>query len=165
MYTLSLGILAYEITGSATVVAVRTFARLLPYAALMPFFGILADRGDRKVVMIVADLGRSACMFGLLFAGTEGRLWIAYPLVFLATTFSSLFKPAMSATLPAIVGDEERLAQANGIWTQMDSVSFVLGPALGAGVGVRDQRRFLPHLRRDAPPHPLPATRNVRDRG
>ncbi|MBA2345569.1 MAG: MFS transporter [Rubrobacter sp.] len=172
MYTLSLGILAYEITGSATVVAVLTFARLLPYAALMPFFGILADRGDRKVVMIVADLGRSACMFGLLFAGTEGRLWIAYPLVFLATTFSSLFKPAMSATLPAIVGDEERLAQANGIWTQMDSVSFVLGPALGgllallgAGVGVRDQRRFLPHLRRDAPPHPLPATRNVGDRG
>src|SRR5919112_784523 len=131
LYVLALGILAYEITGSATVVAVLTFARLLPYAVLLPFSGILADRGNRKVLMVSADLGRGACMFGLLFAGSEETLWIAYPLVFLATMFSSLFQPAMSSVLPAIVGDEERLVQANSIWSQMDSVSFVLGPALG----------------------------------
>ena len=87
LYVLALGILAYEITGSATVVAVLTFTRLLPYAVLLPFSGILADRGNRKVLMISADLGRGACMFGLLFAGSEERLWIAYPLVFLATMF------------------------------------------------------------------------------
>jgi MFS family permease len=131
LYVLALGILAYEITGSATVVAVLTFARLLPYAVLLPFSGILADRGNRKVLMISADLGRGACMFGLLFAGSEQTLWIAYPLVFLATMFSSLFQPAMSSVLPALVGDEERLVEANSIWSQMDSVSFVLGPALG----------------------------------
>lgn len=131
LYVLALGILAYEITGSATVVAVLTFARLLPYAVLLPFSGILADRGNRKVLMISADVGRSACMFGLLFAGSEGTLWIAYPLVFVATAFSSLFQPAMSSVLPAIVGDEEKLVEANSIWAQMDSVSFVLGPALG----------------------------------
>jgi MFS family permease len=131
LYVLALGILAYEITGSATVVAVLTFARLLPYAVLLPFSGMLADRGNRKVLMISADLGRGACMFGLLFAGSEETLWIAYPLVFLATMFSSLFQPAMSSVLPAIVGDEEKLVEANSIWSQMDSVSFVLGPALG----------------------------------
>jgi MFS family permease len=131
LYVVALGILAYEITGSATVVAVLTFARLLPYAVLLPLSGVLADRGNRKALMISADLGRGACMLGLLFAGQEGTLWIAYPLVFLATVFSSLFKPAMSSVLPAIVGDEEHLVEANSIWSQMDSVSFVLGPALG----------------------------------
>jgi MFS family permease len=131
LYVLALGILAYEITGSATVVAVLTFARLLPYAVLLPFSGVLADRGNRKVLMISADLGRGACMLGLLFAGSEETLWIAYPLVFLATVFSSLFQPAMSSVLPAIVGDEEKLVEANSIWSQMDSVSYVLGPALG----------------------------------
>jgi MFS transporter, DHA3 family, macrolide efflux protein len=131
LYVLALGILAYEITGSATVVAVLMFARLLPYAVLLPFSGMLADRGNRKVLMILADLGRGACMLGLLFAGSERTLWIAYPLVFLATMFSSLFQPAMSSVLPAIVGDEEKLVDANSIWSQMDSVSFVLGPALG----------------------------------
>jgi MFS family permease len=130
-YVLALGILAYEITGSATVVAVLTFARLLPYAVLLPFSGVLADRGNRKVLMISADLGRGMCMLGLLFAGSEQSLWIAYPLVFLATVFSSLFKPAMNSVLPALVGDEENLLRANSIWSQMDSVSFVLGPALG----------------------------------
>ena len=131
LYVLALGIIAYEITGSATVVAVLTFARLLPYAVLLPFSGILADRGNRKVLMISADLGRGACMFGLLFVGSEETLWIAYPVVFLATMFSSLFQPAMSSVLPALVGDEEKLVEANSIWSQMDSVSFVLGPALG----------------------------------
>jgi MFS family permease len=81
--------------------------------------------------MISADLGRGACMLGLLFAGTEETLWVAYPLVFVATVFSSLFQPAMSSVLPAIVGDEENLVKANSIWSQMDSISFVLGPALG----------------------------------
>jgi len=72
-------------------------------------------------------------MLGLLFAGSERTLWIAYPLVFLATMFSSLFQPAMSSVLPAIVRYEEKLVDANSIWSQMDSVSFVLGPALGGG--------------------------------
>lgn len=131
LYVLALAILAYEITGSATVVAVLTFARLLPFAVLLPFSGILADRWNRKVLMIVSDLGRGACMFGLLFVGSEETLWIAYPLVFVATTFSSLFKPAMNSVLPAVVGDEDSLVKANSIWSQMDSLSFVLGPALG----------------------------------
>lgn len=131
LYVLALAILAYELTGSATVVAVLTFARLLPFAVLLPFSGILADRWNRKVLMIVSDLGRGACMFGLLFVGSEETLWIAYPLVFVATTFSSLFKPAMNSVLPAVVGDEDSLVKANSIWSQMDSLSFVLGPALG----------------------------------
>jgi predicted MFS family arabinose efflux permease len=57
-------------------------------------YGVL--RGNRKVLMISADLGRGVCMLVLLFAGSEETLWIAYPLVFLATVFSSLFQPAMS---------------------------------------------------------------------
>jgi MFS family permease len=81
--------------------------------------------------MISADLGRGLCMLGLLFAGSQGTLWIAYPLVFLATVFSSLFKPAMNSVLPALAGEEENLLRANSIWSQMDSASFVLGPALG----------------------------------
>lgn len=134
LYTLALAVLAYDITGSATIVAVLTFARLLPYALLLPFSGILADRANRKALMISADLGRGACMLGLIFVGSEETLWIAFPLVFAATALSSLFKPAMSSVLPAIVGDEEDLVKANSIWSQMDALSFVLGPALGGAL-------------------------------
>jgi MFS family permease len=79
----------------------------------------------------VADLGRGACMLGLLFMNSKETLWVAFPLVFTATAFSSLFKPAMNSVLPAVVGDKEKLVQANSIWSQMEALSFVLGPALG----------------------------------
>jgi MFS family permease len=131
LYVLALVVLAYDLTGSATLVAALTFVRLLPYALFLPFSGVLADRGNRKALMIGADVGRGACMLGLLFAGTKETLWIAFPLVFLATALSSLFNPAMDSALPAIVGDEEDLVKANSIWSQMDALSFVLGPALG----------------------------------
>ena len=131
LYVLALAVLVYDLTGSATVVAALTFVRLLPYALFLPFSGVLADRANRKAIMIGADLGRGACMLGLLFVGSAGTVWIAFPLVFAATVLSSLFKPAMSSVLPPLVGDEEDLVKANSIWTQMDSVSLVLGPALG----------------------------------
>jgi MFS family permease len=131
LYILALVVLAYDLTGSATLVAALTFVRLLPYALFLPFSGVLADRGNRKALMIGADVGRGACMLGLLFAGTKETLWIAFPLVFLATALSSLFNPAMNSVLPAVVGDEEDLVKANSIWSQMDALSFVLGPALG----------------------------------
>jgi MFS transporter, DHA3 family, macrolide efflux protein len=131
LYVVALVVLVYEVTGSATVVAALTFFRLLPYVLLLPFSGILADRGNRKVLMIVADLGRGVCMLGLLLVGARGTLWLAFPLVFLATVLSSLFRPAMNSVLPTLVGDENKLAQANGLWSQMESLSFILGPALG----------------------------------
>jgi MFS family permease len=131
LYVVALAVLVYEVTGSATVVAALTFFRLLPYVLFLPFSGILADRGNRKVLMIVADLGRGVCMLGLLLVGAGGTLWLAFPLVFLATVLSSLFRPAMNSVLPTLVGDENKLAQANGLWSQMESLSFILGPALG----------------------------------
>ena len=116
--------------------------------------------------MISADLGRGLCMLGLLFTGSEGTLWIAYPLVFLATVFSSLLQAGDELGLARHRGGRGESARANSIWSQMDAVSFVLGPALGGVLAllgaprarVRYQRRDLPRLRRDAPlrPHPAP---------
>jgi MFS family permease len=118
LYVLALAVLVYDLTGSATVVAALTFVRLLPYALFLPFSGVLADRANRKAIMIGADLGRGVCMLGLLFVGSAGTVWVAFPLVFAATVLSSLFKPAMSSVLPPLVGDDEDLVKANSIWTR-----------------------------------------------
>ena len=90
LYVLALAVLVYDLTGSATVVAALTFVRLLPYALFLPFAGVLADRANRKAIMIGADLGRGACMLGLLFVGSARTVWVAFPLVFGATVLSSL---------------------------------------------------------------------------
>jgi len=141
LYNIALIALAYQLTGSATTTALISFVRLLPAVVLLPFAGVLADRFDRKRLMIVADLGRAACMLGLLLVTSRETLWIAYPLTFAASALTSLFRPAMAATLPAVVEDEGNLALTNGLWSQMDALSLVLGPALAGLLIAADQTR------------------------
>ena len=59
LYVIALVVLAYDLTGSATLVAALTFVRLLPYALFLPFSGVLADRGNRKALMIASDVKAS----------------------------------------------------------------------------------------------------------
>jgi MFS family permease len=134
LYITVLVVLVYSLTGSAALAALLTFVRLLPYALVLPLSGVLADRFDRKRLMIVADLGRAACMIGLLAVHSRGTVWIAFPLVFVSTCLFSLFRPAMSASLPAVAGGDEHLVQANTLMAQISGLSLLLGPALGGVV-------------------------------
>jgi MFS family permease len=97
---------------------------------VLPFAGAVADRVHPKVLMIGADSGRALCMLGLLASDSRGTLWIAFPLVFITTCLLSLFRPALNSALPGIVGDDERLVQANSLMSQVDALAWVGGPAL-----------------------------------
>lgn len=130
LYITALVVLAYNLTHSATLVALLTFVRLLPYALFLPFSGILADHFNPRALMIGADLGRCACMLALLIVTSRATLTFAFPLVFIATCLFSLFRPAFNATLPAVVGDDAKLVQANTIRSQVDGLAFVVGPSL-----------------------------------
>src|SRR5947209_17515831 len=54
LYVVALFILAYRLTHAATMVALLTLARLLPYALLVPVAGAITDQVDRKKLMVVA---------------------------------------------------------------------------------------------------------------
>lgn len=130
LYVAALAIFAYRLTHSANVVALLTFTRLLPYALFLPISGMLVDRWDRKTLMIVADLGRGACMLGLAFIHSAAGIPFAFPLVFISASFGSLFLPALRSFLPSVV-DKDDLVQANALMGQAESLSSILGPALG----------------------------------
>lgn len=132
LYITALIVIAYELTHSATFVAALTFARLLPYVLFLPLGGVLADRFERRRLMIAADLGRAACMIGLLLICTRERIWLAFPLVFLSTCLFSLFRPALGATVPLVAGSEDDLVKANALMTQIDAMSLMVGPALAS---------------------------------
>jgi predicted MFS family arabinose efflux permease len=130
LYIVSLIVIAYTVTKSATFVALLTFVRLSPYALFLPFTGSLADRGNRRLLLIGANLGRGACVLGLLFVDSKSTIWLAFPLVFAITTLASIFRPSLQSTVPAVVSPDD-LVQANSLLSQVESVSFVLGPGLG----------------------------------
>ncbi|MEJ7843378.1 MAG: MFS transporter [Rubrobacter sp.] len=132
----ALVILVVEITGSASAVGGALVARLLPTLA-GPFFGVLADRFDRRVILVSTDLVRALLAVGLVFVRD---LVILYALIFLMGAARSLFNPTVRAAFPSVVGGGD-LTRANSLISTTFSVSIMVGPALGgllvAGGGVR----------------------------
>lgn len=129
LYVMALFILAYYITHSATVVALLTFTRLLPYAVLLPVSGAITDRFNPRVLMVTANVGRALAILGLTQVQSAAMLPLAFLLVFVATALSSLFRPALLASVPFVV-PERQLVEANSVLGQLDMAAFGGGPAI-----------------------------------
>ncbi len=122
----ALVLLVVEVSGSASAVGGVLVARLLPTLA-SPFVGVLADRLDRRAVLVAADLLRAALVFALIFARD---LPIIYALVFLLGVAQTVFNPTVRAAFPGVVGGGD-LTRANALISGTFSFSVMAGPALG----------------------------------
>jgi MFS family permease len=131
----ALVILVVQITGSASAVGGALVARLLPTLA-SPLAGVLADRLDRRVVLVASDLVRAVLVLGMVFARD---LVVLYALAFLLGAARTFFNPTIRAAFPSVVGEGD-LTRANALVSGTYSVSITVGPALGgllvATVGV-----------------------------
>jgi MFS family permease len=132
LYNVALLAVIFERTHSATWLALTTAARVLPVVVLSPFGGVLADRCDRRRLMIGCDLGR-ALLMGALAAVTVGGLpTVLLPvLAALATAGSAPYAPSTSATLPRLLPPAD-LAGGNALRSAVGAASLVLGAAAGA---------------------------------
>ena len=108
-------------------------ARVLPYVFLSIPAGIIADRYDRRMVLLITDLGRGALMLVLAYlAATDGSTVAIVAVTILATCLSSFFGPTIGAYLPSLVTDESDLGPANTAYASLDNIAFVIGPAAAA---------------------------------
>jgi MFS family permease len=131
----ALVVLVVQITGSASAVGGALVARLLPTIA-SPLAGVLADRVDRRVVLVASDLARAVLILGLIFARDLATIYV---LVFLMGLARTVFNPTIRAAFPSVVGGGD-LTRANALIGGTFSTSIMLGPVLGgllvAGIGV-----------------------------
>jgi MFS family permease len=131
----ALVVLVVQITGSASAVGGALVARMLPTIA-SPFAGVLADRVDRRVVLVASDLARAVLVLGLVFARDLATI---YFLVFLTGLARTVFNPTVRAAFPSVVGEGD-LTRANALIGGTFSTSIMVGPALGgllvASIGV-----------------------------
>jgi len=125
--------LVFDITDSAIAVAFLLAAQDLTYFVVSPVMGMLADRLDRKHVMVTADIGRAVLCVGFLFTQTENTWWIVYPLLAAMACFSAAFEPASAAALPNLV-DSDDLATANALGGSLWGTMLTVGAALGGVV-------------------------------
>jgi MFS family permease len=132
LYNLALVALVYDRTHSVAWTAVTTAARVVPMVVLGPFGGILADRYDRRRLMIVADVLRVGSMTLLALVAAAGLPVLFAPiLAAVSTAASTVYPPAVAATLPRLVADGD-LPAATAARSVIQSVSIIAGPVGGA---------------------------------
>jgi MFS family permease len=134
--------LMLDLTGQAIAVAFTIAAQDLTYFLASPFAGVLADRVDRRRLMIACDLARAVLVLGFLVVRTEDLAWLVYVLLAATAVFAAAFEPASMAAMPNLV-DERDLSVANALSGSLWGTMLAVGGALGGGGcgGVRVRRR------------------------
>ncbi len=130
----------FNLIASASLVAILTdsglavgglfvIRALAPFLA-SPFGGVIADRYNRRNILIWTDLLRAAAMFGFLLVKEPGDIWLLYALTAFLLFLSGIFYPTRSAILPDLV-------QRNSIGTAtaITGATFSAMLAIGAGLG------------------------------
>jgi predicted MFS family arabinose efflux permease len=130
----ALPLLVFELTHSATNLALTTAANFVPYLLFGLVLGALADRVNRKRMMLLADLGRAAVIIVLPLLALSGALRVQdiYAVAFVQSTLGILFNCGEFAAIPSLVGRDDLVA-ANGRIMATNSAGQILGPIL-AGV-------------------------------
>ena len=126
----TLGVYAYEKTQTATSFALVTLFSFLPSLLLRPIGGVLADRFDRRVMMIIGDIGSAAGVafiwFLLKYQGNID-LWKIYLGVFISSIFLALQSPAYKASITDLL-TEEQFAKASGLVQLASSAQYLVSP-------------------------------------
>ncbi len=132
LYIVAIFVVIYRDTGDAALVGIFGAVRVIPYVVLSIPAGVIADRFDRRLVLLVADIWRGAIMVVIaVLLVIEAPVFPIAVLAILATCGSAFFYPAMGAYVPNLVTDERQLGPANSAWSSLDNLSFILGPAIG----------------------------------
>lgn len=127
------------LTNTGTALSYLFLARFLPQFLFSPFAGVLADRYDRRWVMIVSDVLRGVTVLGFLLVREPSQVWLFYLLTVVQFMLSALFVPARTAVLANIVHPKE-LVTANALdsltWSSMLAFGALLGGLATALFGI-----------------------------
>jgi MFS family permease len=134
MTQFALTIWAYRATGSATVLGAVTTSFIVPFLLLSPIAGAMVDRYNRKLMMMVSDLGAVTATFGILVLHSTGHLqiWHLYVAAVINGLGNTFQWPAYSAAISTMV-PKEQYHRANGMMSLIESGPSVFAPML-AGV-------------------------------
>ncbi len=131
MGSVALATAIYRQTESAAWVGAAMVAGLLPYLVGSSAAGVVADRVERRRLLIWTTLAPGALMTCLAIAiGNGGSPWLTVSLVAVITSLGTAGFPAVVADLPRVVG-HQRVGSALDAATSIECVAWTLGPAIG----------------------------------
>ena len=132
IYTFAMGLYVLKLTGSGLSFATTLVLGVLPAVLINPFAGVLADKINKKLIVVTMDALSGSLLTGLfLYTGTgELTLFAIYISTFAITAFTIIFNAGMESGIPNMV-TEDNLMSINSVSKIIDSVSQILGPMIG----------------------------------
>lgn len=129
---LGLALLAFELAGkdSAVVLSVALTLRVTAFVILSPIAGAIADRLDRKLILVITHIARMMIVGAMPFVNA---VWQIYVLVFALNVFNAFFTPTYQATIHLVTGKAE-YAQAIALSAATYQLLGVLGPGIAGSV-------------------------------
>ncbi|MFM8626283.1 MAG: MFS transporter [Actinomycetota bacterium] len=122
--------LVEDLTGSSFLVSMVLVAFSLPSFLMSPVAGPVADRFDRRRIVVVVSIGQAVAALGLLLVG-EGTVWLAFVFQSVITALASFVGPATGAAVPNLVDNDEDLRRANSLFGSTWGVMLAVGAGLG----------------------------------
>ncbi|HRA01059.1 MAG TPA: MFS transporter, partial [Thermoflexales bacterium] len=135
MSQFALTIWAYEKTQSATALGLMQVFFITPFLLISPIAGAMVDRHNRKLMMMLSDLGAGFATILILVLQAAGALqiWHLYLTAAITGLFSSFQWPAYSASISLMI-PKEQLGRANGLMSLMEAGPGVIAPLLAGAL-------------------------------
>ena len=135
MSAFALTIFVFQKTGSATALGLMQVFFITPYLIITPFAGVMVDRHNRKLMMMVSDLGAGLATVAILVLQAFGVLEIWH--LYVAAIFQGLGNafqwPAYSAAITTMI-PKEQYGRANGMMSLIEMGPGVFAPMLAGAL-------------------------------
>jgi MFS transporter, DHA3 family, macrolide efflux protein len=130
-----LSIWMYQQTESATAMGLMQVFYITPFLLMSPFAGVMVDRYNRKLMMMVSDLCAVTATFGLLILFATGRMqfWHMYIANILYGIGNTFQWPAYSAAISTMI-PKEQYGRANGLMSLMEAGPGIVAPLLAGAL-------------------------------
>ncbi|MBI4761709.1 MAG: MFS transporter [Chloroflexi bacterium] len=135
MSQFALTIFMYEKTESATALGLMQVFYITPFLLISPFAGVMVDRYNRKLMMMVSDLGAGLATLGILTVlyFDVWQFWHMYVAAVIFGLGNAFQWPAYSAAISTMI-PKEQLGRANGLMSLMEAGPGVIAPILAGAL-------------------------------
>ena len=118
-------------TGSAAIFGIVSGCAFIPLAIMSPIGGIIADRVNKRNIMVCLDFFTSGLtVLVLVLYGKVNLIILILTTLFFLYGISGAYQPSVQASIPVLV-EESKIMPGNAIINMVSSLSSLLGPALG----------------------------------
>ncbi|MGL5440185.1 MAG: MFS transporter [Filifactoraceae bacterium] len=120
-----------SITGSSAIFGIVGAVSFLPLIVLMPMGGIIADRANKRNIMVILDFATGfLILFFYMFMDTIPLVPLLVVTMMILYSIGGLYQPTVQASVPVLL-DEKILVKGNGIVSSIGGLANLLSPIIG----------------------------------